>query len=357
MHPEQIIFGSLVDISPLRSWIGKFDALQILIYVRAGLAFALALGITGVGGFYTTGGRAGRRGGDFITSPEVGPLFGTVIARALDAWWKEIGLPSRFDVVECVAGPGTLAASILAAQPESADAIHYVAVEISKSQRALHPKGVESRETMPDGPITGVISANKLLDNLPFCLFVFDGSWLEAFVAQATCGQTVVLLQKPDVVPSCLPQIAPVGSRAPIQDAAAEWARDCLVKIANGHLLLFDYCNTSTPDIALTPWREWLRTYRDQGRGTHYLSDPGSQDITAQVMLDQLPSSFSSSSQADFLKQWSIDDLVREGAAYWENMKHAPDIAAMKMRSRTTEVTVLVESCNLGSFQALEIKR
>ena len=120
----------------------------------------MRLALYGEGGFYTTGGRAGRRGGDFITSPEVGPLFGTVIARALDAWWKELGSPSHFDVVECGAGPGTLARSILAAQPECADAMHYVAVEISASQRALHPKGVESRETMPDGPITGVILAN-----------------------------------------------------------------------------------------------------------------------------------------------------------------------------------------------------
>ncbi len=75
----------------------------------------MQLALCGECGFYTTGGRAGRQGGDFITSPEVGPLFGTVIAREFDAWWKELGSPSRFDVVECGAGPGTLARSILAA--------------------------------------------------------------------------------------------------------------------------------------------------------------------------------------------------------------------------------------------------
>jgi len=35
------------------------------------------------GGFYASGGAAGRRG-DFLTSPEVGPLFGAVVARWLD---------------------------------------------------------------------------------------------------------------------------------------------------------------------------------------------------------------------------------------------------------------------------------
>ena len=313
----------------------------------------MQLALYGEGGFYTTGGRAGRRGGDFITSPEVGPLFGTVIARALDAWWKEIGSPSRFDVVECGAGPGTLARSILAAQPECATAMHYVAVEISASQRALHPQSVESRETMPNGPITGVILANELLDNLPFRLFVFDGSWMEAFVSQASSGQFVEVLHTPDVVPSCLPQTAPLGSRAPIQDAAASWVRNSLSKIAQGRLLLFDYCSMSTSDIALTPWREWLRTYRDQGRGTHYLSDPGSQDITTQVMLDQLPAGFTASTQSDFLKQWGINELVSEGTAYWESMKNAPDIAAMKMRSRSNEATSLTDPSGLGKFNAL----
>ena len=313
----------------------------------------MRLALNGEGGFYTTSGRAGRRGGDFITSPEVGPLFGTVVARALDAWWKELGSPSRFDVVECGAGPGTLARSILAAQPECADAMHYVAVEISASQRALHPQGVESRETMPNGSITGVILANELLDNLPFRLFVFDGSWMEAFVSQATGGQFVEVLRTPDAVPSCLPLNAPLGSRAPVQDATASWVRDCLSKIDHGRLLLFDYCSSSTSEIALTPWREWLRTYRDQGRGTHYLTEPGLQDITTQVMLDQLPTGFSTSTQADFLTQWGIDELVSEGNVYWESMKHAPDVAAMKMRSRSNEATSLTDSSGLGTFNAL----
>lgn len=313
----------------------------------------MRLALYGESGFYTTGGRAGRRGGDFITSPEVGPLFGTVIARALDAWWKELGSPNQFDVVECGAGPGTLARSILAAQPECADALHYVAVEISASQRALHPQGVESRETMPDGPITGVILANELLDNLPFRLFVFDGSWMEAFISQATGGQFVEVLRTPDGVPTCLPQTAPLGSRAPIQDDAASWASDSLAKISHGRLLLFDYCSNSTSEIALTPWREWLRTYRDQGRGTHYLTEPGSQDITAQVMIDQLPTGFVTSTQADFLAQWGINELVREGNAYWESMKNAPDVAAMKMRSRATEAKSLNDQSGLGMFSVL----
>ena len=43
------------------------------------------------------------------TSPEVGPLFGAVLARYLDAVWARIGRPDPFTVVEAGAGPGTLA--------------------------------------------------------------------------------------------------------------------------------------------------------------------------------------------------------------------------------------------------------
>jgi SAM-dependent MidA family methyltransferase len=120
----------------------------------------------GDAGFYTTTGQAGRRGGDFITSPEVGPLFGTVIAGYLDDCWEKLGSPSRFDVVECGAGPGTLARSILAAKPRCLPAMNYVAVEVSAAQRALHPKGCRvARGNARITAINGVILANELLDN------------------------------------------------------------------------------------------------------------------------------------------------------------------------------------------------
>jgi hypothetical protein len=70
-------------------------------------------------------------------------------------------------------------------------------------------------------------------------------------------------------------------------------------------------------------------------------------------MLDQLPSGFSAATQADFLKQWGIDELVSEGSDYWERMKSAPDVAAMKMRSRSAEAKLLTDKASLGLFSAL----
>jgi SAM-dependent MidA family methyltransferase len=313
----------------------------------------MQISLYGENGFYTNSGKAGRRGGDFITSPEVGPLFGTVIARALDAWWIELGSPSSFDVVECGAGPGTLARSILAAKPHCLQALNYVAVEVSAAQRALHPEGVESREAMPDHAINGVILANELLDNLPFRLFVFDGTWMEAFVAQTPDGAFVEVLHKPSALPAVLPQTAALGSRVPIQDAACAWVSNALSLIERGSLLLFDYCTDTTAAVAAMPWREWLRTYKDHERGGHYLLAPGSQDITAQVVLDQLPAGFVAMTQAQFLQQWGIGELVLEGKAYWEQLSGAPDVAAIKMRSRAVEHSALTDMAGLGGLTCM----
>jgi SAM-dependent MidA family methyltransferase len=314
----------------------------------------MQISLYGENGFYTNSGKAGRRGGDFITSTEVGPLFGTVIARALDAWWIELGAPSSFDVVECGAGPGTLARSIMAAKPQCLGALRYVAVEVSAAQRTLHPESIESRETMPEGPITGVVLANELLDNMPFRLFVFDGAWMEAFVTQTPDGKYVEVMHKPAELPSVLPETAALGSRVPIQDAASAWVGSALSSIERGRLVLFDYCSATTSEVAALPWREWLRTYKEHERGGHYLLEPGSQDITAQVVLDQLPDGCEVMPQAQFLSQWGIDEFVREGVAYWENMTGTPDIAALKMRSRKLEAQSLLDINGLGGFNALQ---
>ena len=42
-------------------------------------------------------------------------------------------------------------------------------------------------------------------------------------------------------------------------------------------------------------------------------------------MLDQLPTGFTTFTQAFYLKRWEVDELIREAADCWANMKHAQD--------------------------------
>jgi SAM-dependent MidA family methyltransferase len=237
-------------------------------------------------------------------------------------------------------------------------ALKYVAVEISEAQRALHPDFVDSVEVFPDRTIHGIVLANELLDNLPFKLFVYDSKWMEAFVGLGADGKFVEVLRQVDDIPDILPKSAPLGSRAPIQVAASQWMLNVSQNLSRGRVLVFDYCSESTSEIAVRPWREWLRTYKDHERGVHYLIEPGSQDITTQVMIDQLilaVPQLSVTQQSEWLLTWGIDELVSEGGSYWEQHKSAPDIAAMKMRSRVNETQALTDRDGLGSFSVLEL--
>jgi SAM-dependent MidA family methyltransferase len=312
----------------------------------------MRLALYGRHGFYAALGRAGRRG-DFLTSPEVGPLFGAVVARFVDAEWTRLGQPDPFTFVEAGAGPGTLARAVFAARPRCTDALHYVAVEVSAPQRELHPAGVESVATLPVDVMTGVVFANELLDNLPFRLAVYDGGWREARVANGADGSFVEVLGDRLAGGEPLPVPAPHGARVPVQDAAAAWVASARASVSEGCVATIDYGSTTTALVA-RPYREWLRTYRRHERGGHYLRDAGSQDITAEVAIDQLPPATSATTQAEWLRTWGIDELVEDGRRVWRERASRPDVAAMRMRSRIGEAEALLDPTGLGAFTVLE---
>ena len=302
------------------------------------------------GGFYASGGAAGRRG-DFITSPEVGPLFGAVLARWMDEVWERLDRPDGFSVVEAGAGRGTLARSVLAAAPGCLADGRYVAVERSDALRSDHPAGVESAADLPDGPLTGVVVANELLDNLAFRLLeAGDGAWHEVRVGVG--GDDLVEVMGEAVDLRGLPE--PVeGARIPLQDEAAAWVDRALGLLDRGAVLAFDYAST-TADLASRPWDEWLRTYRGHQRGGHPLDAPGSQDVTVEVAVDQLPGRPTATTQAAFLRVHGIDDLVDEGRRRWEEGAATGDLAALRARSRITESEALLDESGLGAFTSLE---
>ncbi len=237
----------------------------------------MADALYGPDGFYTTAGRAGRRG-DFLTSPEVGPLFGAVVARFLDAEWARLGSPDPFTVVDAGAGPGTLARSVLAAAPDvpRSDAVRGGRGLGRPTRTASAPVSSRCAE-LPDGPFDGVIIANELLDNLPFRLAVHDGGWREAYVVDAARRDAGETLSAPfDPLPAVLPERAALGARAPLHDAAAAWVDDARRRLRAGHAASSSTtCRRRPPSSPQRPWREWLRTYRLHERGGHYLVDPG----------------------------------------------------------------------------------
>ena len=307
------------------------------------------------GGFYERGGGAGRGGADFITSPEVGPLFGAVLARALDGWWHELGEPDPYVVVEAGAGTGTLAAAVLAAEPACSPALRYVPVERSAALRGRAK--VEMSAEPPAGPFDGVVLANELLDNLPFRLLQRTPSgWDEVFVG----AELDEVLQPADEQAAAeadrLAPGAPVGARIPLQHRARDWLGDALGRVRRGRVVVVDYMDT-TPSMAVRPWTEWLRTYRGHGRAGGPLDGLGTADITTEVAVDQLAAvrpPDEDRSQAEFLRAHGIDRLADEAQAAWLERAAIGDLQALKARSRVTEAAALTDPSGLGGFRVLE---
>ncbi len=340
------------------------------------------------GGFYIGGGRAGR-GGDFITSAEVGPLFGAVVARFLDECWRAAGEPSVFVVVEAGAGPGTLGRSVLNARPQCTAALRYVLVERAGAQRAIQAERLALEDPVaafaalpdpdddartvapPPGPIvvslaelprlnrSCVVLANELLDNLPIALAErTETGWSEVRVGLAGDELTEVLVALEPAAAGRLSALAPLaraGDRVPVGHTWGVWLRDALdLAGPDGRVLAFDYA-TSTANLASRPQIEWLRTYRGHQRGGPPLTDLGTQDITCEVAVDQLGvRSTSDSTQAEWLRAHGIDQLVEEGKRVWHERAHLGDLEAIRARSRVTEAEALLNPAGLGAFRALE---
>jgi SAM-dependent MidA family methyltransferase len=296
--------------------------------------------------FYARGGAGRRR--DFITSPEVGPLFGAVMAGAIEGWWRELGEPVPFVVVDAGAGPGTLVRAMRAVAPQ----FRYVLVDRSAAQRDRHPDGVESRATLPPPEHPGVVIANELLDNLPVRIVErTEDGWAELHVA----GDQPVWLPAPLPVGPVGPDV-PVGARIPVAAEAAAWLRAALATVTAGRVVVLDYAD-STASMARRPMEEWLRTYRAHARGTEPWRDLGQQDITCEVAVDQLAAvrpPDADSTQADWLRAHGIDALVAEGRRIWEERAHIGDLAAVRARSRVTEAAALTDPSGLGAFRVLE---
>lgn len=342
----------------------------------------------GPGGFFSEGGGAGRRA-DFLTSPEVGPLFGAVVARALDAEWSRLARPDPFVVVDAGAGRGTLARTVLDAGPACASALRYVCVERSPALRAaarqllpVEPAAnvlggvgdedddatsaigrgrgpvVAVLDDLPAVRFTGVVFANELLDNLPFLLLQRRrGGWDEVRVGlDGDRLVEVVLAANPELAGEAgrIAPRAPDGARIPLQHAAHRWLDRALGVVRAGRVVVVDYAD-ATPSLAGRPWQEWVRTYRAHTRAGHPLERPGSADITCEVALDQLerPPDLSWS-QAAWLAANGLDELVDAARAAWRAGAGVGDLAALTSRSRVGEGEALVDPAGLGAFRVLE---
>ena len=180
----------------------------------------LALYAPGLG--YYSGGRRvlGHRpqdGSDFVTAPELTPLFGEVLARQLI---QALEVTGTQEVWEFGAGSGALAEQLLG---ELGDRIErYVIVDLSGSLRdRQHQRLIKSQpelvhkviwaDSLPDA-FDGVVIGNEVLDAMPVRLLSWDGhQWLERGVG---LNETTA---EPDRPFAWADRPAPAGLRPPTE--------------------------------------------------------------------------------------------------------------------------------------------
>jgi SAM-dependent MidA family methyltransferase len=351
----------------------------------------------GDGGFFASGHGAGRAGADFVTSPEVGQLFGALVARHVDRVWDALGRPDPFVVVEAGAGRGRLAADVLAAAPECAPALRYVLVERSDALRAAQrelltvepndsafgPGEIEDGETQPvpvagQGPIVtalddlpaahveGLVLANELFDNLPFRVVERTAAgWSEVRVDHDGTRLVEILLAASPPLADEADLIAasdvPIGARLPVPTAAREWLHRVAALLRRGRVLLVDYA-ASGVELAERGQDGWLRTYRTHERGGAPLDAPGTCDLTADLPVEYVVHAaaraglrlVADDDQATWLRGLGLDQLVSDARDAWDARAHIGDLEALRHRSRVSEGSALADPAGLGAHRVLD---
>lgn len=133
-------------------------------------------------GYYLAGAVKFGAAGDFVTAPEMSPLFGACIARA----GRDILDATGGSVLEFGAGSGALAASVLNALG-AADCLPqaYTIVELSPDLRERQHATIAQRapaaldrvrwiNTLPKSPVDGLVIANEILDAFPVRVFALE---------------------------------------------------------------------------------------------------------------------------------------------------------------------------------------
>jgi SAM-dependent MidA family methyltransferase len=249
-------------------------------------------------GYYSAGAQKFGPAGDFITAPELGPVFARCLARLAGSALQQLG---GGVIMEVGGGSGALAADLLLAlrgnPPE-----RYLLLDVSAGLRERQRQTLLARvpellhrvtwlDGLPSVPLTGIVVANEVLDALPVERFRVRGGqpWqLGVKVAGSSLGWAerpapAPLVSAVSALEAALGQPLPEGYTTEIGLGHSVWLQSLLGALGRGLALFPDYGGTR---------REVYHGERRDGTLVgHYrhrrLSDPfflpGLQDLTAWV--------------------------------------------------------------------------
>ncbi|HKK07225.1 MAG TPA: SAM-dependent methyltransferase [Gammaproteobacteria bacterium] len=221
----------------------------------------LALHAPGLG-YYSAGSRKLGGAGDFVTAPELSPLFARTLAGPCRTALGAVGAGAN--VLEVGAGSGALAAGLLA-ELAAADALpeEYRILEISAELRERQRQTLQACDPalaarvrwvddLPPSDFHGVVLANELLDAMPVHRFVVTENGLresyvaideagEGFVWQTGEPSTSALVERVEAIEAAIGGPLPIGYTSEINLAAEDWVRALGPRLEAALVLLIDY--------------------------------------------------------------------------------------------------------------------
>lgn len=339
----------------------------------------LALYAPGLG-YYSGGSRKFGVEGDFLTGPELTPLYGKALARQV----AQVLAASSPLVIEAGAGSGRLAADLLPALDALGCAPErYQILELSGELRARQQATLSERapgfagrvewlEELPER-FSGCLVGNEVLDAMPTHAVRWDDEGTGGGVMERGVGladQRLAAADRPATgallaAAKALPVVAPY--RGEISLAVRSWVAELSRRVERGALLLIDYG---------LPRHELYHAQRDGGTlRCHYRHRvhedpfwfPGLSDITSHVDFTAVAEAgfdagldvLGYTAQANFLINCGIAELLleqRRGGAGDQDVG-AGDAASRDLLARGA-VNVLISPNEMGElFKVIALGR
>ena len=306
---------------------------------------AMALYAPGLGYYANPGRKFGtlpQSGSDFVTAPELSPLFGAALARQVAQALKASGTDELW---EFGAGSGALAAQVLGALAGMGQGVRrYSIVELSgvlrerqRERLAAHGTTVHWVDALPDR-MTGVVIGNEVLDAMPVQLLEFDGAeWSERGVVlegaaggDADADASRVAGDAPGA-PGFAWATRPTGLRPPFDTAfppgavteihaqAEAFIATLAERLTRGAAFFIDYGFPQAEYYHPQRSGGTLMCHRAHRADADPLVDVGSKDITAHIDFTALALAAQGAglevvgytTQAHFLMNCGILDLLR----------------------------------------------
>jgi SAM-dependent MidA family methyltransferase len=183
-------------------------------------------------GYYSSGGCAIGRKGDYFTNVSVGPLFGQLMVAQFAEIWEELGKINDFVIVEQGAHDGQFARDVLQSlqerTPEFFEASRYRIIEPFPILREQQSQTLERFRDKVEWrsssePFTGIHFSNELLDAMPVRLISCDTEKLVDLQ-----DDKVLFIERP-------------RSSMAFNQAALDWVDSVAASLQRGYVITIDY--------------------------------------------------------------------------------------------------------------------